>query len=649
MCGFVGSIGLNKNVEFDLKTIVKMNNTIKHRGPDGEGYAIFGNIEKNINISDNVKLIVDKNSKYNLFLAHRRLSIIDRTELANQPIQDVNKEITVVFNGEIYNFQEIRKELSNEFDFITDHSDTEVIIYAYKKWGIDFIYKLRGMFAIVIWDSKKETLYLIRDRIGIKPLYYTIVENEFYFASEIKALLVNKKIKREIDYEAVYDYLSFLVSPAPKTLFKQIFKLPAGHYIEVKQGNVSEPIEYWDVFDNNVDLNKVNIKDIKQELLCKFKESVKLRGIADVPVGTFLSGGIDSTLNTKLFAEITNYKVKSFSIGYKNDDKLLSYTNEFEYAKIAAKYCNAEYYQKELSQQDLIDFLPDLIHYQDEPIGDPVCMAVYYVSKLAKENGITVAQVGEGSDEIFHGYSNWSKFVLIQQIGDFTPKILKKLGLKLLKRLKKDEKKYYELLKRSINNERVFWGGAEAFTETQKEKLIDKGFRNRYLKDYTSWKRIENLYNKFLNKNTEKSIENWMSYLDLKLRLPELLLMRVDKMSMAVSLEARVPFLDHKFVEFSLSIPSKYRRKKQILKDAIRGIIPDEIIDRKKQGFDVPVYDWIMDELGNIAKDKILFFNNNIKIFNEDYINRLFKNKQNRQIWFLLNLALWWEKYIYEK
>ena len=388
--------------------------------------------------------------------------------------------------------------MHNEFNFITDHSDTEVIIYAYKKWGIQFLHKLRGMFAIVIWDAKKETMYLIRDRIGIKPLYYTKFGNEFYFASEIKAILVNKKIKKKMDYEAIYDYLSFLVSPAPKTLFKGIFKLPAGHYIEIKQGNASEPIEYWDVFDNYIDLNKESRVYIKKELLNLFKESVKLRGIADIPVGTFLSGGIDSTLNTKLFSEIANYKVKSFSIGYKNDDKLSSYTNEFKYAKIAAEYCNAEYYQKELSQQDLIDFLPDLIHHQDEPIGDPVCMAIYYVSKLAKENGITVAQVGEGSDEIFHGYSNWSKYALFQKMMDFTPKILKNLGLILLKSLKKDEKKYYELIRRSVNHERVFWGGAEAFTETQKQKLIDKNFRKKYLKNYTSWKKIGNIYNKFL-------------------------------------------------------------------------------------------------------------------------------------------------------
>lgn len=657
MCGFVGWLNLNDKSTIDERLFLKMNDEISHRGPDGEGFAFLGDFNteevSTIKTERSDAHIIADNSKRNVALAHRRLSIIDLSTDAAQPMQSADGKITLLFNGEIYNHQVIRDELvAKGYEFKTSHSDTETIIYAYREWGIDCVKRFRGMYAISIWDEEKDTMWLVRDKVGIKPLYYTIQPKGIYFASEIKAILEDTSIAREVNVEGMYNYLSFLTVPAPQTMFKNIFKLPAGHRLKIEKGKVGEIEAYWDVFDD-VSLNQKSKEEICDEVLENLKESVDYRGVSDLQVGVFLSGGIDSSLNAKLFSDIANYPVKSFSVGYQDDESLSSYTNEFKYAKQAAEHANCEYYQQELTQQDFIDFLPKLIYHQDEPIGDPVCMPLFYVSKLAKENGITVCQVGEGSDELFWGYSSWKYMLKLQELNDIKliPSWLKKLGLAGMKMIGKDKEMYYEWLKRGANNERVFWGGAEAFTETQKKGLLTEKVYDNLSANYSSANVINKYYEQFKSRTVEQSNLNWMSYLDLKLRLPELLLARVDKMSMAVSLEARVPFLDDKFVSHAMGIKSQLKttskESKYILKEAIKGILPENIIYRKKQGFDAPVYDWMMQELGDVAKEKIKLFNQHTQFLNQMYIDDLFSRKKGKQIWFVLNLALWWEHYIY--
>jgi asparagine synthase (glutamine-hydrolysing) len=658
MCGFVGYVGLSNAEPISIELFSKMNDTISHRGPDGEGFAFLGKYQKE-GVLNFIKarpeaLVFQEESKRTMALAHRRLSIIDLSPDALQPMQSIDKNITLLFNGEIYNYQEIKDVLlSKGHLFRTNHSDTEVIINAYKEWGIDCIKKFRGMFSIALWDELKDTLWLIRDRIGIKPMYYTHQNGRIYFASEIKAIIEDSSIKRVINHEGMYNYLSFLTVPAPQTLFDNIYKLPAGHLLKIENGKLEHPIEYWDIFDD-VKLNTSSEESITKEVLEELTESVKYHGVADIPVGIFLSGGIDSSLNAALFSKVANYSVKAFSVGYENDENLKSYTNEFNYAQQAAKHANCEYHQQILTQQDFIDFLPKLIHHQDEPIGDPVCMPVYFVSKLAKENNVSVSQVGDGSDELFWGYSSWKYMLRLQNLNDITifPKAIKKLILKSLKVFGKDDTVYYEWLKRGIENQKIFWSGAEAFTETQKSKLLTQKFIDKIQPNYSSWNVVNEHYKNFIKKAPEKSNLNWMSYIDLKMRLPELLLMRVDKMSMAVSLEARVPFLDHEFVTYSMGIPSALKttnnESKYILKQAIKNVIPDNIINRKKQGFDAPVYDWMMEDLGTIAKEKIKLFNQHTGYLNESYINSIFEKKNGKQLWFVLNLALWWEYYIFK-
>ena len=650
MCGILGVINLKNNSQsFNRDLFIKMNDTMVHRGPDGEGFlfASKDSSEKPSLLNDRKNLIYDEiNQDRLVYLAHRRLSIVDLDIKAGQPMGTPDKKVWLTFNGEVYNHTELRAELEKKgYTFKTHHSDTEVILYSYMEWGQGFVHKLRGMFAIAVWDSRDDSLILIRDRVGIKPLYYTVHNDRLYFGSEIKAMIEDTSIPKELNKKGLYDYLSFLTVPAPNTLFKNIYKIPAGHKLIIKNGVVSELIEYWDVFDEIVDLKNKSEEQIKEELIDELKESVSLRMGADVPVGVFLSGGIDSSLNAALFTEMRNKPVSSFSVGYENDSDLTSYTNEFKYSSLMAKQLNSDYHEKYLTQQMLIDFIPDLIHFQDEPIADPVCFPVYNVSKLAKENGVTVCQVGEGSDELFWGYSSWKVYYYLHLLNKLpVPSFLKKGLLWFIKKIKSDQSPQYELLRRGANKEPIFWSGAEAFTEQQKRRMLSKEFLKE-IGDYSSYEVIKSYREKFLKKAHEKSFLNWMAYTDLKLRLPELLLMRVDKMGMAVSLEARVPFLDHKFVSYALSIPSKFKTKKleskYILKKAVEGILPHEIIYRKKQGFGAPVHDWFMEDLGENAKESILTENITNNNFNEEYLKTLFASKNGTQAWYLYNYSEW--------
>jgi asparagine synthase (glutamine-hydrolysing) len=634
MCGITGIFNFNNQENVNEALLVKMRDIMAHRGPDDFG----------IWISEDKKV----------GLAHRRLSIIDISKSASQPMSNEDNSIFIVFNGEIYNHQELRKELEKKgHKFKTDHSDTEVIIHAFEEWKTECVQKFRGMFAFAIWDSNKKELVLFRDRIGIKPVYYININGRFIFASEIKSILQDTTIKREVNIEGLYNYLSFLTVPAPQTMFKNIYKLPAGCYLKISSYGRMEVKKYWDVYENTKPLINVKEEEIAERILEELKVSVKYRKISDVPVGVFLSGGIDSSINLALFSEGDNEKVKAFTIGYAGDNK--SYENEFEYARLMASIINTDYHEKILDIEEFLSFLKTLIFHQDEPIADPVCFPVYAVSKLARDNGVIVCQVGEGSDELFMGYPGWQTMLNLYNLSErFNSRLLKKIGLFSLGLAGKKRKSYYEWLRRAANEEPIFWSGAEAYFEYEKNNLLSKKIKKDFL-NYSSYDVIKPIYESFIEKAWEKTPLAWMSYIDLNLRLPELLLMRVDKMSMAVSLEARVPFLDHKFVELAMSIPQSIKAKnnelKYILKKAVKGIIPDEIIQRKKQGFGVPIDEWFFSQLGDFTNNKLRDFSKKTNYFNSEYINKLIvkgnKEKHNAdKLWYLLNFVLWHEEWI---
>jgi asparagine synthase (glutamine-hydrolysing) len=631
MCGIVGVFSF-KNSAFRVSEpyLVRMRDVMSHRGPDGAG--LFISADRQVG------------------LGHRRLSIIDLSENASQPMANEDNSVWVVFNGEIYNHAEIRAELekTGRHRWKTDHSDTEVILHAYEEWGIDCVHKFRGMFAIALWDAEDRQLWLIRDRIGIKPLYYSIHHGRITFASEIKALLEDPEQERAVNEEALYYYLTFSATPAPRTLFLNIQKVPPGTWLRVNENGHIQERRYWDVWDHTQPLTGVSEEEIGERILAELRTAVKLRKISDVPVGVFLSGGIDSSTNAALFSEDESRPIKTFSIGYEGSYK--SYRNELHYARTMAGIVGADHHERLLRETDLLELLPQMVRQQDEPLADPVCVPIYYVSKLARDQGVIVCQVGEGSDELFWGYTSWKILHQLQRYNDLpVPSLFKKLALGGMRLAGRDQKIAYELLRRGALKQPIFWGGTEVFGDTHKQRLLSPRLRKR-LANLNSWEAIRPIRQRFEDNAWEQSILNWMSYLDLNLRLPELLLMRVDKMSMAVSLEARVPFLDHKFVELAMSIPEAVKTKngvlKYILKKAVRGVIPDELIDRKKQGFGVPIHEWYSTTLGSYLFKELKEFCSKTDFLEWNEVARSLSETHSPKGWSMLNFALWWKQYI---
>jgi asparagine synthase (glutamine-hydrolysing) len=630
MCGIAGALSFDRaRFVVTEAALIAMRDAMAHRGPDGAGVWV-----------------ADDGS---VGLAHRRLSVIDLSAAAGQPMATADGALTVAFNGEIYNHADLRRELTalGHRDWRTDHADTEVILFAFRQWGIECIHRFRGMFAFALWNAVEKTLWLVRDRLGVKPLYYVRNERGIRFASEIKALLVEPAQPRVVDEEALFHFLSFLTTPAPQTIFAGISKLPAGGLLRVEADGTTGERRWWDVLDH-VSPEADSGPDLAPQLLAELREAVALRKVADVPVGVFLSGGIDSSTNLALFSEGESSRTRAFSITYAGDQS--SVADEMPFARAIARQTGAEHWEHELTQRDLLDFLPRMIKLQDEPIADPVCVPVYYVSKLAREHGVIVAQVGEGADELFCGYPYWQMMRWLELANRWpVPTALKRAGLALLRLAGRGDRRYAELLRRGAAGLPVFWGGAEAFTEAEKQALLSPRLREKFA-GRTSWEALAPIHARFEEKAWDRDPLAWMTYLDLNLRLPELLLMRVDKMSMGVSLEARVPFLDHKFVTRVMSLSSRAKLAggglKPLLKRAVRGLIPDEIIDRPKQGFAIPMSDWYRNGLGREMESVLRQFCAETDFFDASYVERLLRAGRGPQCWYLTNFALWWRHYI---
>ena len=630
MCGIAGVLKWQPDGVDSAPVLERMSAVMRHRGPDAAGLWF----------SDDRRV----------GLAFRRLAIVDLSATANQPMANEDGSLRVVFNGEIYNHAEIRRELKalGGHQWKTDHSDTEVILHAFEQWGIGFLERLRGMFGIALWDARRRELWLIRDRIGIKPIYYSVRPGKLSFASEIKALLEDPTQPRAVDEDALFHYLSFLVTPAPDTLFQGIKKLPAGCWLRIREDGQMHTERYWDPWNKVEPRPNITEAEASGELLERLRDAVRLRKVSDVPVGVFLSGGIDSSTNTMLFSEGETQPVQTFSVGY--DQEYQSYTNELRYARLIADKVGARHHEIILRQQDALDFLPRMVELQDEPIADPVCIPVYFVSKLARDNGVIVCQVGEGADELFCGYPFWDDILRKQQLTSRPGMNLANAAAMAGLRVAGHERSLlYEQLRRARCGQPLFWGGAEAFSQRGKELLLSPRLRQRF-RGRTSWDYIETVHRRFTSQAWEPSPLHWMTYLDLNLRLPELLLMRVDKMSMGTSIECRVPFLDHKFVEFALSLPQSvvYRRgqPKSLLKKAVAGMLPPEIINRPKQGFGVPITEWFVDLLGDTARSVLREFARETDYFDPREIEELIRRRRTNQIWYLYNFALWWKRYI---
>src|SRR5262245_14583320 len=631
MCGINGALAFSSAApRVTEQYITCMRDAMSHRGPDGAG------------------IWVDAEARVGL--GHRRLSIIDLSAPAGQPMSNGDDTLWIVYNGEIYNHADLRAELQ-QLGFRrwkTDHSDTEVILHAFEAWGIDCLSRLRGMFAFALWDARARVLWLVRDRIGIKPLYYSVHHGRLTFASEIKALLKDPEQRRAVDEAALFHYLSFLTTPGPETLFDGIRKVAPGTWIRVDADGTMSQRRYWDVWDDVLHMSGAGEDEIAERVLSELRTAVRLRKVSDVPVGVFLSGGVDSSTNAALFSEGETSPIETFSIGYA--DSYHSYDNELTYARQMATQVGANHHEYLIRVSDIIDFLPRMVQLQDEPIGDPVCVPLFYVAKLARDSGVMVCQLGEGADELFIGYPSWLEALKRQHWNDWpVPGSLRARGCAALASAGYDRTVHLEWLRRGSLGQPLFWSGAEAFTHLEKRRLLSPRL-HRALGKMTSWDAIRPIRERFATRAPERTHLNWMSYVDLSLRLPELLLMRVDKMTMGVGLEGRVPFLDHRFVALAFSIPSALKTRngalKYVLKKAVAGVVPENLITRRKQGFGVPVDELFQGSLQGVAEQELRRFCAETDLLDAGEVQRVMQEADGSKRWYLLNLALWWRSFI---
>jgi len=641
MCGIVGiwEYGSSSSGRVDLPLVERMRDTMPHRGPDAVGEQLFDD---------------DRGG-----FGFRRLSIIDLSPAGNQPMRGCeDRDILLAFNGEIYNHGDLRPDLEQRGHKYHSKTDSETIIHLYEERGPDFVNEIEGDFGIAIWDAENGQLSLYRDRLGVKPLYYLIKDGRIIFASEIKAIIEHPDVERDVDENALYDYLTFLTTPAPQTLFKGIQKLPAGHRLMINRAGDVRVDQYWDALPP-IDAVTRTEAEHQEEILRLLRASIKKRMMSDVPFGVFLSGGVDSSANVALMSELMDRPVDTFTVGFRDHE----YLNELDAARRIAEIYNTNHHEVIIGDGEFDSFLPDLVFHQDEPIADPVCVPLYYVSKLAKDSGTTVVQVGEGADEIFSGYAHYVRHLRLYerfwQYGERAPSFLKKavgvparsaLGMMGRGRL------IAELVRRFEKNEPMFWGGAIVFDDLMKPSVLSPRMRAA-MNGHSSLSGIQTYLERIADERPDSDYLARMIYLELKLRLPELLLMRVDKITMATSVEARVPFLDHHLVEYAMGLPSELKVSgktgKHILKRALESILPHDLLYARKRGFGAPIREWFRSDVGRTYADGLM----DSAIWRRDYFNRDFvatmladhrseRTDWSFHLWALLNLSLWYEHWI---
>lgn len=624
MCGITGILHLDKkNVEPDILT--RMNATVVHRGPDAEGYYV----------------------KDFVGFAHRRLSIID-LESGAQPMLNADETVSIVFNGEIYNFLEIKKMLQTRDHQFRTNSDTEVILHLYEEYGDKTPKFLDGMFAFAIWDTKKQKLFLARDRIGIKPLYYFVNKDKLIFGSEIKPLLEYGTIPKEIDNTAVLDYLTYGFIPAPKTIFKSIKKLLPAHTLSIDIKTASPIIEkYWDIsFAEKLDSDE---KEISEKIIEQLHCAVSSHLISDVPLGAFLSGGIDSSAIVASMTKITGKPVTTCSIGFKQQS-----FSELPYAKEVAKLYNSEHFEY-LVTPDAISFIDKILYHYDEPFADTSALPSFYLSKVTRQK-VKVALSGDGGDENFAGYRRYvidklensiRKFFPIRPLFLFLSKIYPKADW--LPQIFRAKTLLRNLSKTPID---AYFNTVSLYDKNLLDKILTSDFKTS-LDGYNSKSVVEDYYMKSDGKNHMDKI----LYTEIKTFLPDDYLVKVDRASMGNSLEVRVPLLDHKFMEFAAKIPlslkMKYSQTKYIFKKALEQLLPKSILYRKKQGFEIPIDSWLRKDL-NKHVHSVLFKKNSFvsSIIKPEYLEKIWtqhcsgiKNYGNH-IWALFLLEAWHDKYL---
>lgn len=618
MCGIVGCIDFTKSTTKDILKV--MADTLTHRGPDDSGYKLI------------------ESEDFYLGFGHRRLSILDLSKHGHQPMYYDN--LTLIYNGEVYNFKELREELV-KFGYTFDSdSDSEVILKAFHKWGIESVKKLRGMFSFSIYDSVNQKIYIVRDRVGVKPLYYYIDNGIVLYASELKALYKHPKFIKEIDSKALSLYLQFGYIESPYSIFKNTFKLKPSSYLEYDlKATKFEIKSYWNVLDsfnkNRLNLTYEKAKNKLEEIML---ESFSLRMLSDVPVGTFLSGGIDSSLVTSILQKNSNQPIDSFTIGFDYEKY-----NEAPYAKKIAKHLGTNHTEHYCSLQDTMDIIPIIPKNFDEPFGDSSAIPTTLVSKIAKEK-VSVILSGDGGDEVFCGYRSYSLFQKRYNTINSIPfkktlnDILQQVPDPLYMCQTLHDKYYSRYLKlknslefHDISN--MYKTANSVFTKYEIKKILNNSYFYQENKIYDN---ISNLEQMMLS--------------DFEGYLADDILVKVDRSSMSESLECREPLLDHQIIEFAAQLPIEFKKDKKILKDILSKYIPRDLFEREKTGFGIPINSWLRKDLKYLIEEYL----DDKKIekdgfFSVDYIKDLkelfFKGKNDdRKIWTILMFQMWYKE-----
>lgn len=608
MCGFVGFTNYIKD---DGTVLEKMMNRIVHRGPDSAGKFVDSDVA----------------------LGFRRLSIIDLAE-GDQPMFNEDKSLVLTFNGEIYNFKDLRAELLAAGHTFANNSDSEVLLHGYEEWGEELVGRLRGMFAFVIFNRKEKSIFAARDMFGIKPFYYTFMGNSFIFGSEIKSFLDHPEFKKELNEESLAHYLSFQYSPCEETFFKNVFKLPPAHYFTFKDGEMNK-VRYWRPEFNETDGVLEYFADLTDDTV---RESVAAHKIADVEVGSFLSSGIDSSY----IAEAANVD-KTFTVGFESPDG--NRYNEIDYAKDFAKTIGVENISKVITPEEYWGSFANIQYHMDEPLADPAAIALYFVSKLASEH-VKVVMSGEGADELFGGYRIYQEPITLTAY-DKLPFAVRRFISKICEHLPQKHGINY-LVRRGKTIEERFIGNANIFSLKE---------RNAILKSVIAKNAVEpkNLCKKFYDEVKDKDTVTKMQYLDINMWLMGDILLKADKTSMANSLELRVPFLDKKVMEFAATIPLKCRVNTETTKLALRKAaektLPKRTATKDKLGFPVPIRVWLKEDQ---------YYNKVKEAFTTDYANEFFNTEKlvelleihrsgkadvSRKIWTVYTFLVWYEQF----
>jgi asparagine synthase (glutamine-hydrolysing) len=654
MCGIVGSYSPAGSASAP-DVVARMRDRMAHRGPDGVGLWTSP----------------DRRCAF----GHRRLSIIDLSDVAAQPMSNCAGTVTVTYNGEIYNHADLRQELQalGKYDWKTDHSDTEVLVHAYEEWGVDCVKKFYGMFAMGIYDARnpaRPVLHLIRDRVGIKPMYFARTPaGEWLFASEIRAIVAHPDVTPEMDRTAFWHYLTFIVAPAPLTMFRGIFKLPAGHVLTIDHRGEATARQYWDCApDRGATLTERDISEPEAvaELTRLLRQSIARRMVSDVPFGVLLSGGVDSSMNVALMSELMDRPVTTFTIGYEGKEDY----NEFQFARRISRRYRTDHHETLIDREQMQAFLPLLVRLQDEPIADNVCIPLYFLAKLVKESGTTVVQVGEGADENFLGYW-WCEHYRRLYEAVYEPARQRqpwwqRMAAAVGQPRAALSSEALDVQDRARRGQELFWGGAVCWWGERRGRLTPDVTPFRQViecpvpgllpdshRGLDSHAVVSHYVGELTGHLVEPEVLQKMPYLEMKLRLSEHLLMRVDKLTMAHAVEARVPFLDHDVVDFATKLPPSYKLSdaigKKILKKAAAPYLDDDMIYRRKQGFGAPMEEWFRE--GDFGARCLAAFERSALrregFIDGEYFTGLLRDQiagrasASFQLWTVMNAVLW--------